>query len=78
MALFIRQDDNRTELQQRLASELQEKARKRAQEDSKRPDGISDSAYIKGTVGTTKYAWIWVVVVVLVIIGIFVLIVATH
>jgi hypothetical protein len=75
MALFIRQDDNRTELQQRLATELQEKARKRAQEDNKRPDGVSDSAYIKGTVGTTKYAWIWVIVLAAVVVGIFVLIV---
>lgn len=75
MALFIRQDDNRTELQQRLASELQEKARKRAQEDTKRPDGVSDSAYIKGTMGTSKYAWVWVVIALAVVVGIFVLIV---
>lgn len=78
MALFIRQDDNRTELQQRLASELQEKARKRAQEDNKRPDGVSDSAYIKNTVGTGRYAWVWIVVAIAVVIGIFVLIVTTH
>lgn len=75
MALFIRQDDNRTELQQQLATELQEKARKRALEDNKRPDGVADSEYIKGTVGTSRYAWIWVLVAVAVVIGIFVLIV---
>lgn len=78
MALFIRQDDNRTELQQRLASELQEKARKRAQDENKRPDGVDDSAYIKDTVGTSKHAWVWVVLAVVAVIGIFVLIVTTH
>ena len=31
MALFLRQDDDRSELQQRLSAELQEKARKKAE-----------------------------------------------
>jgi hypothetical protein len=60
MALFIRQDENRSELQNRIATELQEKARNKAREDEM-PDGINDSAFIKGTQQTTKRAWIWLV-----------------
>ena len=66
MGLFIRQDDNRSELQRRLAAELNEKARKRAElENQPLPDGVTDSAYIKDTQGTSKYAWIWILLIVL-------------
>jgi hypothetical protein len=64
MGLFIRQDDTRSELQRRLAAELNEKARKRAEIENTPPDGVSDSAYIKDTQGTSKYAWIWIVLIV--------------
>lgn len=65
MGLFIRQDDNRSELQRRVAAELSEKARKRAElENQPQPDGVKDSAYIKDTQGTSKYAWIWVILIV--------------
>ena len=60
MALFIRQDENRSELQTRIAAELQEKARKKAKE-AELPDGVKDSAYIKGTTQTSRSAWIWIV-----------------
>jgi len=74
MALFIRQDDNRSELQQRLAVELQEKAKKRAQLDNAPSDDIEDSHYLKGTKKTTSLAWMWLaifVVVVLIIVASF-------
>jgi uncharacterized protein HemX len=64
MALFIRQSEDRSQLQQRVAAELQEKARKRAQE-STQPDGVTDSAYLKDTKSTTSLAWVWVLIVVL-------------
>jgi hypothetical protein len=62
MALFVRQDDNRTEMQKRLATELQERAKKRAEE-VEIPDGVDDSAYIKGTKQTTSLAWVWVLII---------------
>lgn len=66
MGLFIRQDDNRSELQRRLAAELNEKARKRAElENQPLPDGVTDSAYVKDTQATSKYAWIWILLIVL-------------
>ena len=62
MALFIRQNEERSQLQERLAAELQEKARKRAEADNQLDD-IEDSNYLKGTKRTTSLAWVWLVVV---------------
>jgi hypothetical protein len=63
MGLFIRQDDNRSELQRRIAAELSEKARKRTElENTPQPDGVDDSAYVKDTQKTSPYAWIWLLV----------------
>lgn len=61
MALFIPQNENQSELQKRVAAELQEKARKKAEE-ADLPDGVTDSAYIKGTTGTSKFAWVWILI----------------
>lgn len=71
MGLFIRQDDNRTELQQRLAAQLRERAKTNVAGDSPvKPtphDDINDSNYLKDTKTTTSLAWVWAIVVVLVI-----------
>ena len=61
MGLFIRQNDERSELQQRIAAELQQKAKQSSQL-ADRPDGVDDSQYIKGTKVTTSLAWVWVVI----------------
>lgn len=74
MALFVRQDENRTELQQRLATELQDRARKKAEE-AELPDGVKDSQYIKGTKEGSKLLGVWVVIGILVVaVAIFVII----
>jgi uncharacterized membrane protein len=59
MALYVKQNDSRSELQQRIAKELQEKAKKKALE-TERPDGVSDSAYIKNTKQTGGLAGVWI------------------
>jgi len=75
MGLFIRQDDNRSELQRRLAAELNEKARKRAEiEDQPLPDGVSDSAYIKDTQSTTKFMWLWILLFVIGVVAVIIFI----
>lgn len=61
MALYVRQSDDRSELQKRLATELQEKAKKKALE-AERPDGVSDSSYLEGTKQTTSLMWVWVLI----------------
>lgn len=74
MGLFVRQDENRTELQQRIAAELQERARKKAKQ-ADLPDGVEDSQYIKGTKQTTSLAWAWGVVAVLAVAAVVLLVV---
>jgi type VI protein secretion system component VasF len=58
MALFIQQNEDRSKLQERVAAELQERAKQRALLQD-RPDGVTDSQYIKGTKQTTSLAWVW-------------------
>jgi hypothetical protein len=64
MALFVQQNDNRSKLQEQVAAELQEKLKKRAEIDKTLPDGITDSAYLKGTKQTTSLAWVWIAIVI--------------
>ena len=66
MALYVRQDQKRSELQERITSELQEKAKRQA-EIADRPDGIDDSKYIEGTKKTTGLALVWLIVAVVAI-----------
>lgn len=61
MALFIRQSEDRSKLQERLAAELQEKAKAKALAENE-PKDIEDSAYLKDTKKTTSLAWAWVVI----------------
>lgn len=62
MSLYLKQNETRSELQDRIAAELQAKAKKKALE-TERPDGVTDSAYIKGTKQTTSLVWAWVLIV---------------
>lgn len=64
MGLFIRQDEERTELQQRIATELQERAKARAEADNQFDD-IEKSQYLQGTKRTTSLAWLWAIIAVL-------------
>lgn len=64
MALFMNQQNERSELQKRIAAELAEKAKKKSLEPSPdRPDGVSDSAYLEQTKTTTSLAWVWALIV---------------
>jgi multidrug efflux pump subunit AcrB len=61
MGLYLRQQETRSELQDKLAAELQERAKQKAKEFEK-PDGVTDSAYLKGTKQTTSLAWVWAII----------------
>ncbi|MEI7917944.1 MAG: hypothetical protein WCH58_01020 [Candidatus Saccharibacteria bacterium] len=63
MALFIRQDEQKTEFQNQLAAELQARAKERAKLDD-RPDGVDDSQYVSGTKKTTSLAWAWAIIII--------------
>lgn len=66
MALFIRQNEDRSKLQERLAAELQERAKQRAAI-KEGPDLVEDSEYMKHTTHTSKLAWVWISVTVILI-----------
>jgi uncharacterized integral membrane protein len=74
MALFIKQDETRTKLQEQIAAELQAKMKKR-DELGDRPDGVEDSRYLKDTERSTAATWVWVVIIAVVVVIIVVLIV---
>ena len=79
MSLFIRQENERSELQKRIAAELSEKAKKKAETGpNDLPDGVDDSAYIEGTKKTTSLAWVWVVIAVAIFALLIWLVVATR
>ena len=67
MSLFLKQEDSRSELQKRVAMELQAKmADKPVPTDI--PDGVDDSQYIKETKQTTSLAWIWILIIIAVVV----------
>lgn len=74
MALFIRQNDNRSQLQERLAAELQEKAKQKAAH-TDLPDGVTDSEYMKDTKQTTNLTWLWIIIAIIAV-GVVVLLAA--
>lgn len=64
MGLYLQQNNERSELQQRIAAELAEKAKKKANPDADKPDGVADSAYLEKTKTTTSLAWVWALIVI--------------
>lgn len=77
MAIIVNQQDNRSELQKRIAAELTEKAKKKKTSEAELPDGVEDSRYIEGTKTTTSLAWVWIVIAVAVVVALVVYIIAS-
>jgi hypothetical protein len=77
MGRYIEQTESRSELQQRIAADLRAKAAAKAKQEGAEvapangPDGVEDSAYIKGTKATTTLAPVWLLIF-LAIIGAFI------
>ncbi len=76
MALYVKQDDNRTELQEKIAAELREKQIKNSlKEGGETPNSKGeivqpeDSVYLEGTKETTGLAFIWLLVFVAVLVA---------
>lgn len=62
MSLYLKQNETRSQLQDKLAKELQDRAKEKAKTFDQ-PDGVTDSAYLKDTKPTTSLAWIWVLII---------------
>ena len=76
MALYVKQDDNRTELQEKIAADLREKQIKNSlKEGDETPNSKGeivqpeDSTYLEGTKETTGLAFIWLLVFVAVLVA---------
>ncbi len=61
MSIFVRQDEQRTQLQERIAAELRERSKQNASSGDL-PDGVNDSQYMKGTKQTSSLGWLWILV----------------
>lgn len=77
MGRYLEQTESRSELQQRIAADLRAKAAAKAKQEgvidpsgAMTPDGVEDSAYLKGTKITTTLSPAWAAIAA-VAIGIF-------
>ena len=76
MGLFLNQQDKRSELQERIAADLREKAMRTSKTEDSDWDVAKDAAYLEGTKETTSLGWAWIVITILalgVIIGFIIL-----
>ncbi len=65
MGLLVNRQNQRSELQERIAADLQEKAKQAKISEDAAFDGVEDVRYLEGTKQTTGLAWVWVLVVLL-------------
>ena len=62
MALHMNRNDQRTQLQEKIAAELRAKAAARSNQIGDQPDGVTDSNYVKDFKSTTSLAWAWLLI----------------
>ena len=65
MGLFVNQQDQRSELQERIAAELREKAKASSLQEKATMDGVDDIRYLEGTKQTTTLAWVWILIAIM-------------
>lgn len=63
MGLYVRNNEQKSKLQEKVASDLREKMHSKSKLDNDTPDGLDDSGYIEGTKQTTSFAWIWIALI---------------
>jgi len=70
MGLFIKQDEGRSELQQKIAADIAERQRARANDEATPPDGVNDSRMIEGTSRMSRTGVILLSILVVIIVAI--------
>ena len=65
MGLFVNQQDQRSDLQERIAAELREKAKASSLQEKATMDGVDDIRYLEGTKQTTTLAWAWILIAIM-------------
>jgi hypothetical protein len=67
MALLMKQEHERSKLQEKIAAELREKATRTSLADAEAPDMVNDSAYQENTRETRNAAWAWLILLLVVV-----------
>lgn len=67
MGLYVRKDEQRSKLQERIAADLREKARASAGDTEKPPviDGVEDSGYMQNSKSSSSLLGVWLVLLVI-------------
>ena len=78
MALFVKQDEERSELQQKIAADIEQRQRAAARTTDTSPDGVEDSRMIEGTSHMTRTGWVIIIALIVVALIIIVIAVRTH
>lgn len=66
MGLYVRKDDQRSKLQERIAAEMREKAQQTHEvETPPVVDGIDDSGFIENTKSSSSLLGVWLVLLVI-------------
>ena len=75
MGILLRQSDERSKYQERIAAELRARAAQQAA-GSEPIDQTKDSNYVKDTSGTSEHLWVWAVALSILVIafGVFVIV----
>ena len=62
MGMYLKQQESRSELQERIAAELKAKADLKSKIENEPKDAIEDSAYVQGYKRTTTLAPVWLLI----------------
>lgn len=68
MGLYINQQNSRTKLQEKVAAELRAKAAQVQSVEGEMPDGIEDSAYLRGTRQSGSFSRKWFLFILLAVV----------
>lgn len=71
MSLHMKQENNQTELQKRIAAELREKSIRKSLDDDLEKPRINEENYLRGTKETTGLAAVWGLVFVAFLIAVY-------
>ena len=72
MALFVKQDENRSELQQKVAADIAERQRAKAQNAATPPDGVEDSRLVEGTSSMSRLGLVVLIALIVSAVAIFI------
>ncbi|MDR0397838.1 MAG: hypothetical protein LBH36_01480 [Candidatus Nomurabacteria bacterium] len=70
MGLLMKQEHERSKLQEKIAAELREKATRTSLVDNESPDMVEDSAYQENTRLTRSTAWAWLILFLVIVVSV--------